>query len=352
MSFLNACFPYLCMILVQLAYGGMNVLIKVAMQQGLSHHVFVAYRHILASAISGPLAYVLERKRRPPLSLRVLVKLFFLALFGVTMQQNIFFAGLRYISPTAAGAAGSLIPAFTYVLALLLRKEKLRLDTAKGRAKIFGTLTCVSGALVFTFWKGHLLRGFVKKPFIDLTHGKEVVKENWIKGSLLIIVSNVAFCSWIVFQGMVFEVYPARLSFNALMCFFTSLQSSVEALFFERNKSSWKLGWNINLLTVVYTGVVVSCVVYNLQIYCISEKGPLFSAIFSPLLLVLMGISSAVLYAERLHLGSLIGATIIVVGLYSVLWGKADGGGRREERGSRARKELQISVTQSPISNL
>ncbi|PKU81716.1 WAT1-related protein [Dendrobium catenatum] len=308
------------MILCQLAYGVMNILTKIAMQQGLSHHVFVAYRHLLASAISVPVAYVLERKQRRPLSLLILVKIFFLALVGITIQQNIFFAGLAHTSPTVSGALSSVIPAFTFILAVLLRSvcsrmEKVRITSAKGRVKILGTLVCVSGALVFTFWKGHLLKGFVRRPLIAIRGSHfdnwEAVNEDWVKGSLVILTSQIIYCAWIVFQGLIFEEYPARLSLNALICCFTSLQSSVEALIFEKNKSSWQLGWNIQLVAVVYTvillidsiGIAISFLAYNLQAYCINEKGPLFSAIFFPLLLVTTAVSSVILYAERLHLG-------------------------------------------------
>ncbi|XP_020687265.1 WAT1-related protein At5g07050 [Dendrobium catenatum] len=356
MSFLETYCPYFCMILCQLAYGVMNILTKIAMQQGLSHHVFVAYRHLLASAISVPVAYVLERKQRRPLSLLILVKIFFLALVGITIQQNIFFAGLAHTSPTVSGALSSVIPAFTFILAVLLRMEKVRITSAKGRVKILGTLVCVSGALVFTFWKGHLLKGFVRRPLIAIRGSHfdnwEAVNEDWVKGSLVILTSQIIYCAWIVFQGLIFEEYPARLSLNALICCFTSLQSSVEALIFEKNKSSWQLGWNIQLVAVVYTGIAISFLAYNLQAYCINEKGPLFSAIFFPLLLVTTAVSSVILYAERLHLGSAIGAIIIIIGLYFVLWGKTeDDVDKRKKENTYSAKEIQATTQNSTSSN-
>ena len=57
-------------------------------------------------------------------------------------------------------------------------------------------------------------------------------------------------------QASVCEVYPARISLNAMICFFASLQSSVVALIFDRKPSSWKLEWNVQLLTITYC---VSC---------------------------------------------------------------------------------------------
>ncbi|PKA54189.1 WAT1-related protein [Apostasia shenzhenica] len=305
------------MISCQLAYGGMNILTKIAMQHGLSHHVLVAYRHLLASAISCPVAFFLEREQRPHLSLMIMVKIFFLALIGITVQQNVYYAALANTSPTVCGAMTSVVPALTFIIAVILRfvncrMEKVSSKSAKGRAKVLGTLVCISGALTFIFWKGYLFKGFVSEPLIVI-HGNGGLddEEGWVKGSLLFLISQAAFSLWLVFQAVIFEDYPARLSFNALMCLFTSLQCSVKAVIFERNKASWILGWNVKLGAVVYCvrlhilikGVVISCIVYFLQLHCISMKGPLFNAIFSPLMLVIIPIFSAIAYAERLHLG-------------------------------------------------
>jgi hypothetical protein len=54
-------------------------------------------------------------------------------------------------------------------------------------------------------------------------------------------------------QAVVSKVYPARLSLNTLICFFASLQSSFLALFFARNPTLWKLEWNMQLLTIIYS---------------------------------------------------------------------------------------------------
>lgn len=52
---------YGAMVLVQLAYGGSNILMKIALEKGLNQLVFVVYRHIIAMLLLGPFAYVLER---------------------------------------------------------------------------------------------------------------------------------------------------------------------------------------------------------------------------------------------------------------------------------------------------
>ncbi|CAI9769414.1 unnamed protein product [Fraxinus pennsylvanica] len=150
--------------------------------------------------------------------------------------------------------------------------EKVKLGSNRGKAKLFGILVCIGGSLIFTFWKGeHLFTSFKQKPLTQLydTEGESRNhKENWVKGALLIL-------------------------------------SAI-------NPHLWKLDWNVQLLAIVYCGVVISALVYWLETWCISKKGPVFAAMFSPLLLVIGGIFSAIVFAERLYLGSLIGALLIV----------------------------------------
>lgn len=60
-SAMEKCGPYVAMVLVQLAYGGSNILIKIALERGLNQFVLVVYRHIVAMFLLGPFAYMLER---------------------------------------------------------------------------------------------------------------------------------------------------------------------------------------------------------------------------------------------------------------------------------------------------
>ncbi|XP_031274738.1 WAT1-related protein At1g43650-like [Pistacia vera] len=321
---MEKCGPYIAMVLVQLAYGGSNILIKIALERGLNQFVFVVYRHIIAMFLLGPLAYMLERKQRPVLSFSVMVKIFVLASLGTTIHLNVYYAGLVYTSPTVASALSNVIPSLTFLMAFLLGMEKVKITSARGSAKVLGTIICIGGSLIFTFWKGdYQLKSFMHRPLINVYTAKNpVATESWIKGSALILISYIAWSGWLILQAKVFEDYPARLSLNTLICFFASLQSSFLALFFGRNPSLWKLEWDVQLLTIIYCGVIISALVYYLQTWCISKKGPVFAAMFSPLLLVIVGIFSAVAFAERLHLGSLMGTFLIIVGLYCVLWGK------------------------------
>ncbi|KAG6487498.1 hypothetical protein ZIOFF_056084 [Zingiber officinale] len=198
---------------IEFAYAGSSILGKLALGQGLSALVFVVYRHLIAMLILAPLAYVLERNRRPSFSFGVMLKIFILAMLGITIQQNVYYVGLHLISPTVASALGNVIPAFTFLLAIVLRMEKLNLKTVRGRAKLAGAIFCITGALIFTFWKG----------------------------SALMLFDYFACSVSLVLQASICEIYPAKLTMNAVMCFFAALQSSALSLIFERNASSWRM---------------------------------------------------------------------------------------------------------------
>ena len=54
-------------------------------------------------------------------------------------------------------------------------------------------------------------------------------------------------------QAKMGERYPCQYSSTALMCASATVHAIVYATCMERNWSTWKLGWNIRLLTVAYT---------------------------------------------------------------------------------------------------
>ncbi|KAH9316972.1 hypothetical protein KI387_018741, partial [Taxus chinensis] len=52
--------PVLAMISLQFGFAGMNIISKIALNQGMSHFTLVFYRHVVATLVTAPLAYVLE----------------------------------------------------------------------------------------------------------------------------------------------------------------------------------------------------------------------------------------------------------------------------------------------------
>lgn len=61
---------------------------------------------------------------------------------------------------------------------------------------------------------------------------------------------NYKYC--FLLQAPIVKEYPAKLRLTSLQCLFSCIQSTVFAIAVERDPSSWKLGWDINLFSVAY----------------------------------------------------------------------------------------------------
>ena len=53
--------PYLVVVFVQFGYAGMTILAKSALDKGMSPHVFVVYRHAVATLVIAPFAIIFDR---------------------------------------------------------------------------------------------------------------------------------------------------------------------------------------------------------------------------------------------------------------------------------------------------
>ncbi|GAU43318.1 hypothetical protein TSUD_390170 [Trifolium subterraneum] len=222
--------PVMLMVLVQIAYAAVNVLYKLAINDGMTVKVATAYRLAFGSAFTVPLALISERG---------------------SLFQNLFYEALALTSATFASAIYNLIPAITFIMAISCGFEKLNLRAASGKAKVLGTVIGIGGAMMLIFLKGVEINIW---PFhINLLHPAQ--HQN----------SHVASQNGIVASGLVVIV------------------------------TSW----------------------------CIKMRGPLFASVFNPLMLLFVTIVASMTLDENLYLGSLIGAVLIVCGLYMVLWGKS-----------------------------
>ncbi|KAK2979628.1 hypothetical protein RJ640_020120, partial [Escallonia rubra] len=313
--------PYIAMIFIQFVYAGMSLLSKAAITKGMNPYVFVAYRQAFATLALAPFAFFLERSYPAPLSFSLLCKVFFVSLSGITMSLNLYYFALNYTSATFATALTNTIPAITFILSVCFRVENICIRERHGVAKVFGSAIGLTGALVIAFVKGPCVSSVIQEQSSDLST-KTYHRGDWIKGSLILLSANITWSLWLIMQVPIIKQYPAKIRLTTLQCFFSCIQSAIWAVAMERNLASWKLGWNLNLLTVAYCGVIVTAITYWLQVWAVEKKGPVFTALFSPLALVITAVFSALLFKETLHWGSVCGAILLVIGLYGVLWGK------------------------------
>lgn len=59
-NFIHGLKPTLLMVVVQVAFAGVNILYKLALNDGMKLKIIVAYRFLFASAIMVPMALIFE----------------------------------------------------------------------------------------------------------------------------------------------------------------------------------------------------------------------------------------------------------------------------------------------------
>ncbi|GAU34707.1 hypothetical protein TSUD_29490 [Trifolium subterraneum] len=75
-------YPYLYILIIQAIFAAMNILMKFAINKGISNYVFVVYRNGIASSFIGVVALYVDRNRRPPMTMRIAGKIFLLSFLG------------------------------------------------------------------------------------------------------------------------------------------------------------------------------------------------------------------------------------------------------------------------------
>uniref|UniRef100_J3KTY2 WAT1-related protein n=1 Tax=Oryza brachyantha TaxID=4533 RepID=J3KTY2_ORYBR len=79
------------------------------------------------------------------------------ALFGIVLATGLHYYGLRATYAAYTVNFLNLIPIVTFLIAVILRMEKLKLRTRPGMTKVIGTVICVGGTMVIGLYKGRLL---------------------------------------------------------------------------------------------------------------------------------------------------------------------------------------------------
>ncbi|KAI0528867.1 hypothetical protein KFK09_001410 [Dendrobium nobile] len=323
------------MVAVQAGFAGLNILPKVALDSGMSPYVMIAYRQIIATVALAPFAFFLEWKTRSVLITRkILLQILFCSTFGATINQLLYFIGLKYTTPTIASALSNILPAITFIIAVPFRIETVNMKSIPGQAKVAGTAFCVSGSMLMTFYKGALIH--IPHSGLHWRYAEKVVEKSTeasalaggssnkeIFGAMLVVGSCVAWAIWFILQANMSMSFSAPYMTSTIMCAMASVECFLIGGIIERDIHSWALGFNIRLASVLYIGLICSGFAVLLMTWVIEKRGPLFVSMFSPLQLIIVAILGWAILDEKLYVGSVLGSVIIIIGLYLVIWGKA-----------------------------
>uniref|UniRef100_A0A0E0N8J0 WAT1-related protein n=1 Tax=Oryza rufipogon TaxID=4529 RepID=A0A0E0N8J0_ORYRU len=325
------CRTVMTMLVFDLISAVMTTLVKKALEQGLNRLVLITLRQLVATLFLSPIAYFKERNTRPKMTWEIFVYLFFSALLGAGLSQYSFFYGLQYTTATYAITFANLSPVLTFLIAIALGVESLNMKSMAGGAKVLGTLTSMAGVLLLSLYKGVALTNHPSAAAaMDASagggHGGSVMVKNnkqWTLGTVMLLGNCLCFSLWLLLQGKLTKKYPAIYSCTAIMFFISTLQGGALTLATERlTASAWTLTNKVEIVTVIYSGVMASGVGYLIMTWCVGKRGPVFTAAFIPVIQIMVAFIDFFFLHEQLHLGSVLGSVLMILGLYLLLWGK------------------------------
>ncbi|XP_057950123.1 WAT1-related protein At3g28050-like isoform X1 [Malania oleifera] len=309
------------MMAVECLEVGSHTLSKAAMSRGMSNFIFVLYDNALAALLLVPASFFFYWKRsRPPLSFSVVFKIFVLSVLSCPVQ--IFMSlGIRYSSPTLASAMTNLVPAFTFLLAVVSRMEKLDLRIQSSQAKTLGTIVSITGALAVSLYRGPPVAIF--PPSSNCLHEHLVSSpSNWVIGGIFLAAGCFLLSLSYIVKTWVIRDYPEELMVIVIRCIFVVIQSALVALFAEKDPTAWRLRPGVELISIGYSAIFSTILRSVVHMWACRKKGPVYAAMFKPLRMVLATVAGIIFLGDTLHLGSLVGGAIIAVGFYSVVWGQ------------------------------
>ncbi|CAF1715620.1 unnamed protein product [Brassica napus] len=314
--------PVMALVIMECANVGLNTLFKAATLQGMSFHVFIVYSYGLAALLLLPSIFFSSRSRTlPPMNFSILYKILVLGLIGCC--SNIMgYTGINYSSPTLASAISNLTPAFTFLLAILFRlMESVSFKRTSSVAKMLGTVVSIGGAFIVTLYNGPVVIS-MSPPSVSLR--SQSTNHNWIIGAAFLSVEYFMVPLWYIVQTQIMREYPSEFT---VVCYYSlgvSFWTGLVTLFTEGSDlNAWKIKPNIALVSIVCSGVFGSCINNTIHTWALRIKGPLFVAMFKPLSIAIAVAMGVIFLHDSLYIGSLIGATVITTGFYTVMWGKA-----------------------------
>ncbi|KAL7609215.1 hypothetical protein Lser_V15G13158 [Lactuca serriola] len=325
-SWTDEVLPFVAMLLITCLDMSVLTIVKAAMNGGMNSFVYIVYHDALGTLILFPffIIHTLRNVGRPPLTFRILFRFFVLGLLGLCLFQVLVYIGIGYSSPTMASAIANLTPGNTFLIAVAFGMEKIDIKSSSSRAKLFGTIVAITGAMVFTFYKGPEIFNMISSSDYSPNHRLLFSQaSDWIFGGLILVIGGIVGSIWNVLQSSTSREYPDQVTIIFFFCLFGTIQCVVLSLFLVKNPTDWVLPPGIAIFAVVFGGVFSTAFRSSAVIWCLKKKGPVFVAMFNPLSIVIASTMGVIFLGDSLHLGSAIGAVIVAGGFYTVMWGQA-----------------------------
>ena len=144
--------------------------------------------------------FQLCRKVRPKMTICVFSQIMVLGLLEPVLDQIFTFVGMQYTSASFASAIMNAVPSVTFVFAVILRLERVKIKEIRSQAKVIGTLVTFAGALLMTLYKGPVIDLFFSHHATHQHAGSHSPRKHWVTGTLFLLLGCVAWSSFYILQ--------------------------------------------------------------------------------------------------------------------------------------------------------
>uniref|UniRef100_A0A0E0LKR1 WAT1-related protein n=1 Tax=Oryza punctata TaxID=4537 RepID=A0A0E0LKR1_ORYPU len=282
---------------------------------GLDPLFLVTFGSLSTGLFTLPFAINLERKRWPSdlNTNHLLLRLFLLALGGVTVFQALMLHGMKKTSPAIASTMPNLAPAFIFIVAACLR------------AKIAGTVLCLAGAVTMSLLQSPAAgTAATRSSHRTTTTTSPANVGDWAVGCACLLAAVLVVSGTTVLQAATMVHFPAPFT----LCSATSLAGAALTGAFQAATAAGGLSPGTPqislqiILSLLLVGGLVSSVCVMFQTWALEKKGPVVVSLFSPTQTVGSAIFSALFLGRVVHPASMLGMVFLFSGLYVVLWAK------------------------------
>ncbi|MFS8031583.1 putative EamA domain-containing protein [Helianthus anomalus] len=312
---------YAGMVATQVAQVLLMIVSKEAIADGMTSYSFIFYSNAIASLILLPFSHLFHRSSNsPPLSFSLVVGFLIVGLLGF-FAQMCGYTGVSYSSATLGTTLLNLIPGFTFILAAIFRMEVINIKHLTTQAKFIGTVVSIAGAIIMTLYQGPPIISSQLKS--NISNNLLGPSSNWVLGGILLIIDAIFASMYIISQAIVLKKYPAVITLMFSYCLICTVLSGAVSLIVETDLSSFSLQPYSRLFSVLFSGIFGYAFLVTVQSWCVRKRGPLFVAMFHPVGIVIANLIGVIFLGDGFYLGSLLGSIIVVIGFYTVMWGKA-----------------------------
>ncbi|KAF3339047.1 WAT1-related protein [Carex littledalei] len=271
--------PYAVMTLRFLSAAGLMAMLQSTLDSvhGVNSVVLTVYQQLASTSVLISLTLLFDQGRRKP-SLQILSWICLIGFLQITVAELLLTSSLRYITATVQSIGLNIIPVAVFVLAVLVGREKFAWGSVYEQGKLWGVIISVVGATLVVLASDSDSSG---------DGGDIGASDEYLVGVLMVAVAVLILsAAYILVERMAIE-YSSDLALSAMINLFGMIQTVIVAVLTVRDPSSWKINTDsLELIAILYGGIVVTGIFYFGQNWCIHTKGPVFVASFHPLLVV------------------------------------------------------------------